>query len=1043
MPKLHPKILLVCVVLLYWSASNRCMAESKVDFATQIKPIFAENCIACHGPDEASREADLRLDQFSDHLVSQSIVVTSDPDQSKLLHRILSADADEVMPPPSHGAKLNDDQIRLIKQWIQEGASFSKHWAFEKPVKSSVEGHANPIDWLVQQRLASEGMSLSPRANAATLCRRIYLDLIGLPPTIEQLNKFVEQAASGENAEQSSRKAVEELVDELLNRHEYGEKWARHWLDVARYSDTNGFEKDLPREQWAWRDWVIDSLNKDQPYKEFLIEQIAGDLLPNATQDQRIATGFLRNGMVNEEGAIVPEQFRIEGNFDRMDCIGRSILGLTFQCAQCHSHKFDPINHDEYYGMFSAVNNTHESQIWVYTKDQQNSIQRIENDIRAIYDSIKAKMPDWNTRMNEWSNLIADEAKRFIPLSFDEPVLEGGLNHPISLEDHSVLTLGHPTTQAVITLLTKPQATTVSELRLEALQHGDLPFGGPGRSYRGTFAISEVILQHRKSGSQDWTSVVFQSARADFEETDHELEEYFFHAGYDKDKRRRVGPASFLFDGDQKTAWRADRGPGRRNSDSVVVLGLQTPLSIAENDELRIQLHMNHGGDGNGRDNLLLGRFRLSVSPQTSSNVPIDHAAALAIQEEESQRTEAEQQRIFRAWCAAQPELADDVKKLNQIEMQYPEATTSVLTLSQPIDSFERKTFVYDRGEWDKPTRVAKPQVPQVLHPIESAQNDRHLDRLQFANWLASKDSPLTARVHVNRVWQAIFGRGLVETSEDFGTRTPTPRYQDVLDTLAVEFMEDKWSQKRLVRVICTSDVYAQDSKVSQESFVVDPYNEKLARGPRFRLEAEVIRDLTLHVSGLLHSKVGGPSFYPPVPQSVLDDNYIKLDYWNESPAPERYRRALYMFRKRAMPDPVMTSFDSPNSDVSCTRRVRSNTPLAALVSLNEPVFVEAARALAMKVLREGGNDDAQRVDYLMMLCTARTAHANEHKLIQQALLKQRERLGDGWLSIREIALGDEGAIPELPAHATPRDLAAWTIISRAVLNMDETLCKN
>jgi hypothetical protein len=815
-------------------------------------------------------------------------------------------------------------------------------------------------------------------------------------------------------------------------------------MDVARYSDTNGFEKDLPREQWAWRDWVINALNSDKPYNEFIVEQIAGDLLPGATQDQIVATGFLRNGMVNEEGAIVPEQFRIEGNFDRMDCVGRSILGLTFQCAQCHTHKFDPISHDEYYSTFAFINNTFDAQALVYDKPQQQLIADIKQKLTSLEQQIKDRVPDWQAKLDAWKQAQLAAQIAWKPLEINEPVFEGGLNHPTPLADHSILTLGHPTTHGVLTLDSTPSLPIITELQIEALKHGDLPFGGPGRSYRGTFAISELMLFRKLPGETEWKEVAIKSAAADFEEPEHDLEEYFFHAQYDKDKRRRIGPASFMIDKDQKTAWRAERGPLLRFRETVTVLRLAEPLAMPTGSSLRLQIHMNHGGDGNGRDNLQIGRFLVSVSDQTSPLPLIDHSATLALQNKTSGdrvKSDAEiQADLFRAWRLGVAELADLNQQIKDIEATFPEAVTSVLSLTQPPPEFARQSNLLLRGEWNHPDHPVTASVPKVLHEMQSSSEP---ERLRFARWLADDRSPLTARVQVNRVWQSLFGRGLVETSEDFGTRAPIPRYQDVLDVLAVELMEQGWSQKQLLRTICNSETYAQSSHATEEAYARDPYNELLARGPRFRLEAEVIRDSALSVSGLLTQSIGGPSFFPPVPQSVLDDSYFKLDYWIASTGPERYRRSLYGFRKRLMPDPVMISFDSPSGDAACTRRARSNTPLAALVTLNEPVFVEASRALAMRVIKEGGPDDRSRANYVYRLCISRSASDAEFDAIEKMLVYQRSRLADGWLSIREVAFGPEGSIPELPAGVSPQDVAAWTIVARVIMNLDETLCKN
>jgi len=404
------------------------------------------------------------------------------------------------------------------------------------------------------------------------------------------------------------------------------------------------------------------------------------------------------------------------------------------------------------------------------------------------------------------------------------------------------------------------------------------------------------------------------------------------------------------------------------------------------------------------------------------------------------QRTAKEQAEIFAAWRLSVPELQSFADEIDGLWKEFPEAPTSVLRLAERTGGHERGTFRLDRGSWTNPREPVAPHVPSSLHPISE---DAPPNRLTFARWLADERSPLTARVQVNRVWQTIFRAGLVQTPEDFGTRAPQPEYQELLDWLAVEFMERGWSLKQLLRTIVNSSTYQQDSRASQELVQSDPGNRLLARGPRFRAEAEVVRDITLTVSGLIHHKVGGRSIFPPIPQSVIDVNYVKPDYWYPPKPPERYRRALYVFRKRSMPDPVLTSFDAPNADYSCARRIRSNTPLAALASLNEPIFVEAAQAMALRVLREGGATDAERIEYAFRLCTSRPPTSAERDEVLKLLRNRRKQLAEGWISINEIATGDPAKRPELPPQATPQDAAAWSIVARVMLNLDETLSKN
>jgi len=1028
------------------------LASDKVEYQRDIQPLFAQHCFKCHGPDEGARQADLRLDRADVAMAKltsgKTAIVAGEFAESELVRRIGSNDPEIVMPPPSERNGLNAEQIATIAQWIQAGASYTRHWAFVAPERAELpetaevdQGDRHPTDALVAAGLAERGLNFSPPARPEVLCRRIYLDLIGLPPSPEEVEGFVTAAR------EDLASAVEATVEQLLASPHFGEKWARHWLDVARYADSNGFEKDMPREQWAWRDWVIRAINSDMPYGQFVIEQIAGDLLPEPTQDQVTATGFLRNGMINEEGAIVPEQFRMEGIFDRMDCIGKAILGVSLQCAQCHNHKFDPILQEEYYGMFAFLNDTHEAYVSVFTNDQLAQIDQIRQAIRRVNDRVKSARPNWPTELAQW------EAKQKVSTvdwevleTFDETWI-GGLNHPEKLADRSIMNLGHPTKTGELYVRSQPDLQGVTGLRLEAMTSADLPNNGPGRSLLGTFAVTELKVQARRPGRDNWEDLPLKEPTADFSTEERPIASAA-NAEVKEDDKQRVGPVGFMVDGDDTTAWYADRGPGRRNTDSVAVVQFAEPVNFPSGTELNVSLHFRTAlreelkVSDFGRGLLTIGRFRLAVTKSPNPRATrYDHAATLAMQKPAADRTTDEQQTVFAAWRQSVPELADFEAEIDGLFSDYPDTpSTSVLSVSARSPELHRETFVLDRGVWDRPLHRVQPHVPATLHTLSSGAS---LDRLSFACWLVDRRSPLTARVQVNRVWQAIFGGGLLETSEDFGTRAPRPEYLELLDTLAVDFMDRGWSLKELIRTIVTSRTYQQSSRASSEAYRQDPQNRWLARGPRFRAEAEVVRDIALTSAGLLNRKIGGPSIFPPVPENMLKSNFHALDYWEVETGPDRYRRSLYMFRKRSMPDPVMSTFDAPNSDTACARRQRSNTPLAALVSLNEPLFVETARALALRILREGGPTDEQRADYAYRLCTGRPVKPAEWEAIGSLLASQRQRLADGWLSIGELATGAADQRPQLPPDTTPQDAAAWVLVARVMLNLDETLSKN
>ena len=780
---------------------------------------------------------------------------------------------------------------------------------------------------------------------------------------------------------------------------------------------------------------MIRAFNKDMPYDEFLVEQIAGDLLPEASQEQMVATGFLRNSMINEEGAILFEQFRMDAMFDRMDCVGKAVLGLSLQCAQCHDHKFDPISQEEYYGMFAFLNDTYEAQSRVYSPQQQTDLAKINAAKREIETRVKHLRPDWRAELESWEEEQRTRGTAWETLDTSEQVWIGGLNHPVELRDHSVVMLGHPTNGGELYFVAEPTLDGATGLALEALTYGDLPFGGPGRDFQGSFAVTELRAEYQEPGADGWTRLELVDASADFAESEAPLVES------DEKDERRVGPVAFLVDGDEKTAWRTDRGTARRNTDSVAVARFKEPVSLPSGTRLKITLLFRHSPPGGARKCSQLGRMRFALTRSPAPRAPgYDYAAALALRKPAEERTADERSEVFRAWWQSVPELDALEKEFLALEAKQPEAMTSVLCVQTRLPEQERGTFLLDRGVWDRRQRRVEPHVPAILHPLDA----KEPDRLAFARWLADRRSPLTARVQVNRVWQAVFGAGLVETPEDFGTRMSQPVYAELLDWLAVDFMDHGWSLKHVVRTIIESATYQQTSRLTPRLVELDPQNRLLARGPRFRAEAEVVRDIALTVSGLLHREVGGPSVFPPVPANVLRDTFSQLGKsWRVAEGPERYRRSLYVFRRRSMPDPVLDSFDAPNADFACARRVRSNTPLAALVALNEPVFNEAGRALALRVLREGGATDAERTDYAFRLCTGRGAKPVERAEVLALLKDRRKRLAEGWLSINEVATGDPATKPDIPAGATPQDAAAWTVAARVLLNLDETLSKN
>ncbi|REJ68251.1 MAG: DUF1549 domain-containing protein [Planctomycetota bacterium] len=1040
-PPLPSPMALLLATLVSATALSASAAADEIDFGRDIQPILAEKCALCHGPDEAGREADLRID-VRDSAVAAAAIVPGDPDSSELMVRILSEDPDEVMPPPDQQKPITAAERELLRRWIEEGAPYEQHWAFVAPRRAEMPEDAHPVDAFVRARLDEENLKPAAQADRATLLRRLSLDLTGLPPTLEELDAFLAD---------ESPDAYEKQVERLLASPHYGERWARWWMDAARYADSDGYEKDLPRQQWAWRDWVVGALNRDLPYDQFIIQQIAGDQLPDAGQDERIATGFLRNSMVNEEGAIIPEEFRIEGIIDRIDCIGKAVLGMSLACGQCHDHKYDPLSQREYYQLFAYLNNDYESIERVYSPAHRQRMTKIDEQIVKHVKEIKKAVPDWEAKLQTWATAEREKqtADTWTPLHPSSAEVPDGICHPEILDDGTVLNLGFRPTSTRLTVIVDTQETEVTALRLDALTHGDLIFGGPGRNFRGTFAISEIKVDAAPlSDAENFSYVKVAEATANANKSVGLIDPFFRR---NKDDRRLTGGANFLVDDDLNTAWCPDRGPRWRNEDCHAVLRFEEPLRNEGGTRFRIAMGFRHGGaDAHGRRNNFIGRFRVSVTDRPeprAAQLPSEVGRALAKPTEEL--SAEDRQNLIIAWARSEEDTKMLAGKIDEQWSAWPEGD-SVLNLATREAKFQRRTYLLDRGNWQSPTTQVEPGTPAAFHALP---DDAPATRLTLARWLVDRQSPTTARVIVNRVWQTYFGLGLVTTPEDFGTRAERPTHPQLLDTLAVELMEptvptaaaeppQPWSLKHLHRLIVTSATYRQSSQVSAELLERDPNNKLLARGPRFRPHAETVRDIALTASGLLNREMGGPSVFPPVPEGLFALSFVHVDFWNTATGPDRYRRSIYVFRRRSIPDPVLANFDAPTGDQSCVRRVRSNTPLAALTSLNATIFSEAAQALALRVLREGGSTDAERIRYAFRLCTSRPPRETEVATLKRLLDRSRKRLLAGELDAAQIAFNEFTKPGDLPPTATPNDAAAWTIVARVLLNLDATLTK-
>jgi hypothetical protein len=911
------------------------------------------------------------------------------------------------------------------------------HWAFRAPTRPAAPEVADPkwarnaLDPFILARLEKEGLKPSPEADRTTLLRRLSLDLIGLPPAPEEVDAFVAD---------SSDNAYEKQVERLLISPHFGERWGRLWLDAARYADSDGFEKDKPRFVWHYRDWVVNALNQNLPYDRFIIEQIAGDLLPNPTQDQLVATGFLRNSMLNEEGGVDPEQFRMDAMFDRMDCIGKSVLGLTIQCAQCHSHKYDPISMEEYYRMFAFLNNSHEASMVAYTPAEEQTRAELLRRMRDVEEGLRHRTADWEERMARWEESVRNHQPEWTPVVIHHAGDNGERYYHYS--DGSIRASSYAPTMWTAHFQGTNTLASIGAFRFEHLNDPNLPCNGPGRSIKGMAALTDFKVEAVDlANPTNKVKVKFVQATADYSNPEKDLEKEFDDGS---GKRRPYGPVAFAIDGKDDTAWGIDAGPGRRNVPRKAVFVPERPIAFQGGAVLHFYLQQNHGGaNSDDNQNHNLGRFRISVTSVTNvvaDPIPAAVREILAVPREK--RSPAQVAAVFSYWRTTIPEFKAVNDEVESLWQQWPEGspTLSMAERSGRVPGDEpRSTRLLKRGDWLKPEAEVSVGVPSFFHPLPSG-SDR--SRLTFARWLVDRKSPTTARVLVNRFWQAYFGTGIVETSEDLGFQSPAPSHPEALDWLACELMDRGWDMKAIHRLIVTSATYRQSSRVSPELYAKDPYNRLLARGARLRVDAELVRDISLASSGLLNPALGGRSVYAPAPDFLFKPpTSYGPKTWNEETGPERYRRALYTFRFRSIPYPVLQNFDAPNGDFSCVRRARSNTPLQALTTLNETLFMESARALALRTLEKGGNNDSSRLIYAFRRVLSRVPSDDERADLLELLGRQQQRIAEGWVNAQELGTG-KNELPSLPPGTTPTQLAAYTVVSRVLLNLDEAISK-
>lgn len=1184
------RAILLAGALMLALLAPRARAEQAVDFNREIRPILAADCLKCHGIDEGARKKGLRLDVRESATAplkeGERAIVPGKPQESELVRRIFAANPDDVMPPASTHTVLTDAQKNLLKQWIAEGAKYETHWAFVAPRQAPLppvrqaEWVKNPIDRFVLAKLEAQGLHPSAEADRYTLARRVYLDLIGLPPTLQEADAFVNDA---------SPDAYEKLVDRLLASPHYGERWARRWMDLARYADTNGYEKDRPRSIWPWRDWVIDALNHDMPFDQFTIKQIAGDMLPGATVEDRIATGFHRNTMKNEEGGIDPQEYRFYSMVDRVSVTGQTWLGLTVQCAQCHTHKYDPITHTDYYSLMALMNNADEPEMEIPSADITSRRAEIEKKIARLTEELPSKVKiedvNWTTpspaqtkvevaskatakaeKDGSWKftgespekdtytftidaspssgpvdrirlEAIADGKKgpgrtphgNFVlseitvtvapqdapgnaepvklakaeadfgqkdypaehaidgkrdtgwavggaegknhtaTFTFDKPVaLSGparwtikldqqfGQHHTLAhlklslgtkvndprpidvrrketldrnfaaweqaqsakavkwtvlrpdqiesslptltlLPDDSILAGGDVTKSDTYDCTFHGDFANVTAVRLEALPDDSLPKHGPGLiAYEGPFGdfvLSEIKL------SADGKDAKFASA----------MQSYFAPGN----------PASLSIDGNPQTGWMINGGQGKAHQ---AVFALAEPTGQAKELKVRMLFERYYACP--------LGHFRISIStdPRAAQSSALPPAVEAALGTPSADRTPEQRDRIFQHYLSIAPELAEARKEIEQLRASLPNPPTTLVMRERPA-GHARVTHRHHRGEYLQVKEQVQGNVPAFLPPLPDGAPH---DRLALARWLVSPDNPLTARVTVNRQWQGFFGRGIVRTTADFGYQGDLPSNQDLLDWMAVEFVKEGWSMKKLDRLIVTSATYRQSSQATTEMLARDPENVLLARGPRFRLDAEQVRDSALRAAGVLSEKMGGPSVFPPQPASVTTEGaYGKLE-WTTSTGEDRFRRSIYTFGKRTAPFALYNTFDAPSGEACVARRDVSNSPLQALALLNDTVFVEAAQAMGRAVAAKKDSDEA-RASEIFRRCLTRPPDNADLAMLVDFARRQRERFEKKELDPARIAGPGEGDVIER---------ATWTTVARAVMNLDEMVTK-
>ncbi|MBA63383.1 MAG: hypothetical protein CMJ76_13580 [Planctomycetaceae bacterium] len=1001
------KSLLSVALFVFSVVCNLPSQADDISFTRDIRPILSSKCYKCHGPDEDARVTEMRLD--TEHGLFETVDAPVTPGnlrKSVLAERILAEDPDIRMPPASSNKVLTDEELQLLTQWIKQGAKYEPHWAFQvpqnippqQPRKSS--WGTNSIDKYVASRLATAGLQPSATANPNTLIRRLYLDLLGIPPTPEELVDAISLTFNKHG--EINRQEYAGLVDQLLERPQYGERWARRWLDLARYADTNGYEKDRDRNMWPYRDWVIHAINSGMTFDQFTIEQIAGDMLPDATTDQRVATGFHRNTMLNEEGGIDPLEFRFYAMTDRVATTGTTWLGLTTGCAQCHTHKYDPITHRQYYELMAFMNNTDEPELDIPDGILDNSYAESLAKATELLQQLPAKYPlkgtELETEFQLWLNQQRQRIRNWIPIT---PVrMITNLPHLQAEPEHIIFASGDSTKHDIFELEFDVTETEVRAIRLEALPDPRLPNYGPGMTnYEGTigdFFLTEFEL-HVDDQPVQMEKAVHSYAKNRYGNQDTS--------------------AQLMIDGDIQTGWSVHDGQGQRH---VSVIAPAKPVKAGH---WKLRMHFGRHFSSS------LGKFRLSIAtdnkPLSATELPVASERLLLLPDAE--QTDEQRNTLLSQFLLQTAELKEQADRILALQTR-PRYQRALVMQERPLQN-PRPTHRHHRGEFLSPREEVTPQPLNFLHQYP---DDLPRNRLGFARWLVSPENPLTSRVVANRQWDAFFGKGIVATLDDFGFQGSPPTHPLLLDHLATQLVANNWSLRWLHKYIVTSATYQQSSRVKTDARAVDPENQLLSYFPRVRLDAEVFRDAVLQSSGLLSLKMYGPPVRPLQPDGIAAAAYGSPK-WIPSTGEDRYRRSLYTYTKRTAPFAMFNTFDAPSGEFCTARRNKSNTALQALTVLNDVMFLDIARQFGTEISRsEDSQENKIRMAFVRVLCRPPT------EIEKETIQDYFDSLEEQYRAVPEdatILVGIEGS--------AAIEAAAWTGVVRVLFSTDEAINKN